>query len=100
MNWHSRPSAAGCSQPYVNYQLKKINIGIAIENILDAKWNETQFATESRASKQAKLLRKYILLQERLLERKLPTRSKYHEKFLLFYLAKSKLNRSGLPFFI
>lgn len=32
----------------VNYQLKKINIGITIENIFNTEWNETQFATESR----------------------------------------------------
>lgn len=32
----------------VNYQYKNINFGIAIENIFDAEWNETQFATESR----------------------------------------------------
>ena len=32
----------------VNYQYKNINFGIAVENIFDAEWNETQFATESR----------------------------------------------------
>lgn len=32
-----------------NYQLsKKLNIGLAIENLFDTDWNETQFATESR----------------------------------------------------
>lgn len=32
----------------VNYQYKNVNFGIAIENIFDTAWNETQFATESR----------------------------------------------------
>ncbi|WKL44257.1 TonB-dependent receptor [Flavobacterium sp. ZE23DGlu08] len=32
----------------VNYQCKNINFGIAVENIFDTEWNETQFATESR----------------------------------------------------
>ncbi|RYJ51993.1 TonB-dependent receptor [Flavobacterium petrolei] len=32
----------------VNYQYKNINFGIAVENIFDTVWNETQFATESR----------------------------------------------------
>lgn len=32
-----------------NYDLNKsLNIGFAIENLLDVEWNETQFATESR----------------------------------------------------
>ncbi|MFV8269928.1 TonB-dependent receptor [Flavobacterium sp. GT2N3] len=32
----------------VNYQYKNINFGLAVENIFDTEWNETQFATESR----------------------------------------------------
>lgn len=32
----------------VNYQYKNVNFGIAVENIFDTAWNETQFATESR----------------------------------------------------
>ena len=32
----------------MNYQYKKINYGIVIENLFNTKWNETQFATESR----------------------------------------------------
>ncbi|MBK8621237.1 MAG: TonB-dependent receptor plug domain-containing protein [Saprospiraceae bacterium] len=32
----------------INYNFKKINIGIEINNLLNTKWNETQFATESR----------------------------------------------------
>ncbi|TDE44449.1 TonB-dependent receptor [Flavobacterium rhamnosiphilum] len=32
----------------VNYQYKNVNFGIAVENIFDTEWNETQFATESR----------------------------------------------------
>lgn len=32
----------------INYKIKDITLGIAIENILDVAWNETQFATESR----------------------------------------------------
>ncbi|MFV8361094.1 TonB-dependent receptor [Flavobacterium sp. LS1P3] len=32
----------------VNYQYKNINFGIAVENVFDTAWNETQFATESR----------------------------------------------------
>ena len=32
----------------INYQYKKINYGIIIENLFNTKWNETQFATESQ----------------------------------------------------
>ena len=32
----------------VNYVLGPITLGIVAENVLDAEWNETQFATESR----------------------------------------------------
>jgi outer membrane receptor protein involved in Fe transport len=32
----------------VNYDFKAITLGLAIENVLDVDWNETQFATESR----------------------------------------------------
>ncbi len=32
----------------MNYQYKKINYGIIIENLFNTKWNETQFATESQ----------------------------------------------------
>lgn len=32
----------------VNYDYKNVTVGIAIENIFNTEWNETQFATESR----------------------------------------------------
>lgn len=32
----------------INYEYKNITFGVAIENIFNTKWNETQFATESR----------------------------------------------------
>ncbi|WP_163409393.1 TonB-dependent receptor [Flavobacterium ajazii] len=32
----------------VNYTFKKVILGIAIENLFNSEWNETQFATESR----------------------------------------------------
>ncbi|ARV06004.1 TonB-dependent receptor [Polaribacter sp. SA4-10] len=32
----------------INYKVKNMNFGIAIENLFDVAWNETQFATESR----------------------------------------------------
>lgn len=32
----------------VNYQIKKISIGVNIDNIFNTKWKETQFLTESR----------------------------------------------------
>jgi outer membrane receptor protein involved in Fe transport len=32
----------------INYDLKNITFGIAVENIFNVAWNETQFATESR----------------------------------------------------
>lgn len=33
-----------------SYDFKNISLGFAIENLFDAEWNETQFATESRLS--------------------------------------------------
>ncbi|MBJ2173308.1 TonB-dependent receptor plug domain-containing protein [Aureibaculum sp. A20] len=32
----------------LNYKIKNITIGVAVENLLNTQWNETQFATESR----------------------------------------------------
>ncbi|WP_438710248.1 TonB-dependent receptor [Aquimarina muelleri] len=32
----------------INYTLKNITMGVSLENIFDTKWNEAQFATESR----------------------------------------------------
>lgn len=32
----------------LNYDFKNITLGFAVENIFNVKWNETQFATESR----------------------------------------------------
>jgi outer membrane receptor protein involved in Fe transport len=32
----------------INYTKKKYELGIAIENLFNVKWNETQFDTESR----------------------------------------------------
>ena len=32
----------------LNYQYKRINFGVSVENIFNTEWNETQFATESR----------------------------------------------------
>ncbi|MGJ8549141.1 TonB-dependent receptor domain-containing protein [Winogradskyella wichelsiae] len=32
----------------VNYSFNKVTLGLAIENLFDVEWNETQFATESR----------------------------------------------------
>ena len=32
----------------LNYEIKNTTFGIAVENIFNTKWNETQFATESR----------------------------------------------------
>ncbi|TRW97185.1 TonB-dependent receptor [Flavobacterium gawalongense] len=32
----------------INYKIKNISFGVAIENLFNTKWNETQFATESR----------------------------------------------------
>jgi hypothetical protein len=34
-----------------------------VENLLNTKWNETQFATESRLKEEAKVLKKFILRQ-------------------------------------
>ena len=38
----------------VNYQYKNVNFGIAVENIFNTEWNETQFATESRLQDETK----------------------------------------------
>jgi hypothetical protein len=32
----------------MGYKWRKINLGFQIQNLFDADWNETQFATESR----------------------------------------------------
>ncbi|EAQ41338.1 TonB-dependent receptor plug domain-containing protein [Polaribacter sp. MED152] len=37
----------------INYNLKNITFGLAVENLFDVAWNETQFATESRLQNEA-----------------------------------------------
>ena len=37
----------------ISYNLKDITFGIAVENLFDVDWNETQFATESRLRNEA-----------------------------------------------
>lgn len=37
----------------INYELKNVTLGIAVENLFDVEWNETQFATESRLQNEA-----------------------------------------------
>lgn len=37
----------------VNYSFNNVTLGVAIENIFDVEWNETQFATESRLQNEA-----------------------------------------------
>jgi len=37
----------------VNYSFNKVTLGLAIENLFDVEWNETQFATESRLQGEA-----------------------------------------------
>ena len=37
----------------VNYKLNNITLGLAVENLFDVDWNETQFATESRLQNEA-----------------------------------------------
>jgi len=37
----------------INYKMKAITFGVAIENIFDVDWKETQFATESRLQNEA-----------------------------------------------
>ncbi|MBO6881826.1 TonB-dependent receptor [Winogradskyella sp.] len=37
----------------INYQLNNITLGLAVENLFDVDWNETQFATESRLQNEA-----------------------------------------------
>jgi outer membrane receptor protein involved in Fe transport len=35
----------------INYEYQSVTFGVSIENLLNTKWNETQFATESRLKK-------------------------------------------------
>lgn len=37
----------------VNYRIGRLSVGIVVENLLDAEWKETQFATESRLMNEA-----------------------------------------------
>jgi len=37
----------------INYQWHRLDFGIQIQNLFDTKWNETQFATESRLKNEA-----------------------------------------------
>lgn len=32
----------------INYKIKNVTFGVSVENLFNTKWNETQFATESR----------------------------------------------------
>jgi outer membrane receptor protein involved in Fe transport len=44
----------------INYD-KSVTFGVSVENLLNTKWNETQFATESRLKKKLIVLKKFIL---------------------------------------
>ena len=37
----------------LNYKIKKFTLGMAIDNLFDTEWNETQFATETRLFNEA-----------------------------------------------
>ena len=37
----------------INYTQPKYELGIAVENLFNIKWNEAQFATESRLQNEA-----------------------------------------------
>jgi hypothetical protein len=37
----------------VNYEYKSVTFGVSVENLLNAEWNETQFATESRLKEES-----------------------------------------------
>lgn len=37
----------------INYMIKDITLGLAVENLFDTEWKETQFATESRLKNEA-----------------------------------------------
>jgi len=37
----------------LSYQWKQLGLGIITENIFNTRWNETQFATESRLKNEA-----------------------------------------------
>jgi hypothetical protein len=41
--------------------ISKCHFGVSVENLLNTKWNETQFATESRLKKSLIVLKKFIL---------------------------------------
>jgi hypothetical protein len=44
-----------------NYEYQSVTFGVSIENLLNTKWNETQFATESRLKKSLIVSKKFIL---------------------------------------
>src|SRR5262249_27066301 len=37
----------------VNYKLKKLDLGLTAENLLNTKWNQAQFDTESRLANES-----------------------------------------------
>jgi hypothetical protein len=53
-----------------NYEYQSVTFGVSIENLLNTKWNETQFATESRLKKSLIVLKKFILPWNTLFESK------------------------------
>jgi outer membrane receptor protein involved in Fe transport len=53
--------AKGYAIADINYEYQSVTFGVSIENLLNTKWNETQFATESRLKKSLIVLKKFIL---------------------------------------
>jgi hypothetical protein len=45
-----------------NYEYQSVTFGVSIENLLNTKWNETQFATESRLKKKSLIVSKKFIL--------------------------------------
>jgi outer membrane receptor protein involved in Fe transport len=50
----------------INYEFK-VSLGVSVENLLNTKWNETQFATESRLKTSLTVWKKFILHLEHFL---------------------------------
>jgi hypothetical protein len=53
--------AKGYAIADINYEYQSVTFGVSIENLLNTKWNETQFATESRLKKSLIVSKKFIL---------------------------------------
>jgi hypothetical protein len=69
----------------INYEYQSVTFGVSIENLLNTKWNETQFATESRLKEEPNSVEEiHFTLEHPFFESKITYSFSFAERFICF----------------